>query len=272
VARAAAALKEALEREAWDGDWYRRAWFDDGTVLGSASNDECQIDSIVQPWAVISGVARHQRGAQAMAAIGRELIDKDDGLALLFTPRLTMWPHDPGHSKAYPPGIRGNGGQYIHAAAWSVIALARLAEGAKAADLFWQLNPINLPALGPSCGVTSWSPMSSPLMSMPLPITSGWGLDMVQALPGGCNARGSKASWVCSTRDRLCKSILASLTAGQASRWLRRGSAQLHIRVANPDGVTRGVARARMDGTLLIQRPLRFELPDDGLTHHSSLR
>ena len=129
----AAALKEALEREAWDGDWYRRAWFDDGSVLGSASNDECRIDSIVQSWAVISGVADAQRGAQAMAAVERELIDNDDGLALLFTPPFDHVAHDPGYIKAYPPGIRENGGQYTHAAAWSVIALARLGEGAKAA-------------------------------------------------------------------------------------------------------------------------------------------
>jgi cyclic beta-1,2-glucan synthetase len=268
VARAAAALKEALEREAWDGDWYRRAWFDDGTVLGSASNDECQIDSIVQPWAVISGVARHQRGAQAMAAIGRELIDKDDGLALLFTPRLTMWPHDPGHSKAYPPGIRGNGGQYIHAAAWSVIALARLAEGAKAADLFWQLNPINHARTRAELRRYKLEPYVIAVDVYASPHHVGMGVG---------HGTGS-AGWM--QRAGL-ESILGLQYEGSSlqidpcipNSWsgfeirLRRGSAQLHIRVANPDGVTRGVARARMDGTLLIQRPLRFELPDDGLTH-----
>ena len=139
----ASALQKALEREAWDGGWYRRAWFDDGTPIGSAASDECRIDSIAQSWAVMSGVANPERASRAMAAVERELIRGDDGLALLFTPPFDRTEHDPGYIKGYPPGIRENGGQYTHAAAWSVIAFARLGEGAKAASLFWMLNPIN---------------------------------------------------------------------------------------------------------------------------------
>ena len=139
----AAALQASLEREAWDGDWYRRGWFDDGTPLGSATSEECRIDSIAQSWAVISGAADPERAARAMAAVERELIRRKDGLALLFTPPFDKTPLDPGYIKGYPPGIRENGGQYTHAALWSVMAFAALGEGDKAAGLFSLLNPIN---------------------------------------------------------------------------------------------------------------------------------
>ncbi|HEU5482424.1 MAG TPA: glucoamylase family protein, partial [Sphingomicrobium sp.] len=132
-------LKDALELHAWDGDWYRRAWFDDGSVLGSATNGECRIDSIAQSWAVISEAAKPQRAAQAMAAVERELIDEDTGLALLFKPPFDHSARDPGYIKGYPPGIRENGGQYTHAATWSVIAFCALGQGSRAASLFWQL-------------------------------------------------------------------------------------------------------------------------------------
>ena len=125
-------LQAALESEAWDGDWYRRAWFDDGTPLGSATDDECRIDAISQSWAAISGAADAGRAARAMAAVERELIRPQDQLALLFTPPFDKTSLDPGYIKGYPPGIRENGGQYTHAALWSVIAFATLGEGDKA--------------------------------------------------------------------------------------------------------------------------------------------
>ena len=137
------ALKVALEREAWDGDWYARAYFDDGAVLGASANDECRIDSIAQSWAVLSGAASPGRAAKAMAALDRELIQRDNGLALLFAPPFDETALDPGYIKGYPPGVRENGGQYTHAAAWSVMAFAALGEGDKAAELFAMLNPIN---------------------------------------------------------------------------------------------------------------------------------
>ncbi len=124
-----AALQASLEREAWDGDWYRRGWFDDGTPLGSATSEECRIDSIAQSWAVISGAGDSARGARAMAAVERELIRPKDGVALLFAPPFDKTPLDPGYIKGYPPGIRENGGQYTHAGLWSVVAFAALARG-----------------------------------------------------------------------------------------------------------------------------------------------
>src|SRR5262249_51159325 len=117
--------------------------FDDGTPLGSVANSECRIDSIAQSWAVISGAGEPARAASAMAAVDKHLIRRDDGLALLFTPPFDHGPQDPGRIKAYPPGVRENGGQYTHAACWSVVALAMLGEGDRAAELFSLLNPIN---------------------------------------------------------------------------------------------------------------------------------
>ena len=139
----AARLRDALGREAWDGDWYRRGYYDDGTPLGSSASDECRIDSIAQSWSVISGAAEPARAARAMAAVEERLIRRGDGLALLFAPPFDLTPLDPGYIKGYPPGIRENGGQYTHAAAWSAIAFAALGDGDKAAELFSLLNPIN---------------------------------------------------------------------------------------------------------------------------------
>jgi cyclic beta-1,2-glucan synthetase len=136
-------LQEALEREAWDGEWYRRATYDDGTWLGSKDSGECAIDSIAQSWAVLSGAADPERAAAAMASLDARLIRREDGLALLFAPPFDRTPRDPGYIKGYPPGLRENGGQYSHAAMWAVLAFAKLGEGGKAMDLFALLNPIN---------------------------------------------------------------------------------------------------------------------------------
>ena len=139
----ALSLREALEREAWDGAWYRRATYDDGSWLGSKDSGECAIDSIAQSWAVLSGAADPARAATAMASLHEHLVRADDGLALLFTPPFDQTTRDPGYIKGYPPGIRENGGQYSHAAMWAVLAFAKMGEGGKAVDLFSLLNPIN---------------------------------------------------------------------------------------------------------------------------------
>jgi len=132
----AESVRESLERAAWDGEWYRRATFDDGTWLGSKQSDECCIDSIAQSWAVLSGAADPARAALAMASLEKHLIRSDDGLALLFTPPFDKTSHDPGYIKGYPPGLRENGGQYSHAAMWAILAFAKLGCGDKAAALF----------------------------------------------------------------------------------------------------------------------------------------
>ena len=139
----AQAVREAIERDAWDGEWYRRATFDDGTWMGSKDSDECRIDSIAQSWAVLSGAGDATRAATAMDSVERHLVRREDALALLFTPPFDRTPHDPGYIKGYPPGLRENGGQYSHAAMWAVLAFARMGATDRAVDLFALLNPIN---------------------------------------------------------------------------------------------------------------------------------
>ena len=140
--RQARDLGQALERSAWDSGWYRRAYYDDGTPLGSAENRECQIDSIAQSWAVLSGGADPARAIQAMEAVAHRLVRADDQLVLIFEPPFDETGHDPGYIKGYPPGIRENGGQYTHAALWTAWAFADLGRGDIAGEVFRMLNPI----------------------------------------------------------------------------------------------------------------------------------
>jgi cellobiose phosphorylase len=135
-------LREAIEREAWDGAWYRRAYFDDGTPLGSVGNPECQIDSIPQSWSVISG-GDSQRTRQALDSVASRLVRPDLGLIELFTPPFDRSSLNPGYIKGYIPGVRENGGQYTHAAIWAVMAFALRGDADKAWELFGMLNPVN---------------------------------------------------------------------------------------------------------------------------------
>ncbi len=127
----------------WDGEWYKRGYYDDGTPLGSAQNDECRIDSIAQSWAVISGAVPPRFAERAMDAVRANLIVRGSQIVLLFTPPFDHSAQEPGYIKGYPPGLRENGGQYTHAAVWVVIALAQLGSGDEAAELFHMLNPVN---------------------------------------------------------------------------------------------------------------------------------
>ncbi|MCY6371123.1 GH36-type glycosyl hydrolase domain-containing protein [Clostridium ganghwense] len=136
-------IKENLEKNAWDGNWYRRAYFDDGTPLGSIENDECQIDSLSQSWAVISNAGDKTRIKEAMNALEKYLIKEDIGMVFLLTPPFESGREEPGYIKGYVPGVRENGGQYTHAATWVVLAMTRLGYGDKAWKIYNMLNPIN---------------------------------------------------------------------------------------------------------------------------------
>ncbi|MBC7396069.1 MAG: DUF3131 domain-containing protein [Bdellovibrionales bacterium] len=136
-------LKKAIEEKAWDGDWYLRAFFDDGTPMGSAKSEECRIDSIAQSWGVLSGAGDPVRTARAMRAVDEHLVSPGDGLVKLFTPPFDHSPLDPGYIKGYLPGVRENGGQYTHAAIWTMMAYATLGDGDRAGELYALLNPIN---------------------------------------------------------------------------------------------------------------------------------
>lgn len=136
-------IRENIEENAWDGSWYRRAYFDNGIPLGSVQNDECQIDAISQSWAVISGAARESRAKEAVAALERNLIREDKGVMLLLTPAFDKSSLEPGYIKGYIPGVRENGGQYTHAAIWSILALAKMHHNDRAYRAFSMINPIN---------------------------------------------------------------------------------------------------------------------------------
>jgi len=127
----------------WDGEWYRRAYFENGSPLGSAQNEDGRIDSIAQSWAVLSGAARPGRAEQAMDSVRSHLIRRGPGVAALLAPPFDHGVEEPGYIKGYPPGIRENGGQYTHAASWVVMAVARLGAGDEAVELFHMINPIN---------------------------------------------------------------------------------------------------------------------------------
>ncbi|HSN14328.1 MAG TPA: hypothetical protein VLT61_06820 [Anaeromyxobacteraceae bacterium] len=135
-------LASALERT-WDGEWYRRGYYDDGAPLGSSQNDECAIDSIAQSWAVLSGTATARHAERAMDSVRTHLVRRGAQVVLLLAPPFDRSAQQPGYIKGYPPGVRENGGQYTHAAAWIVMALARLGSGDEAAELFHMLNPVN---------------------------------------------------------------------------------------------------------------------------------
>ena len=137
-----AALKAALESAGWDGGYYRRGYFDDGTPLGSKDQPHCQIDSIAQSWSVLSGQGEPERRTIAMNAVMERLVDREAGIIRLFTPPFEETDKDPGYIAAYPPGVRENGGQYTHAATWVVMALAKMGRGDDAWECFSLLNPV----------------------------------------------------------------------------------------------------------------------------------
>ena len=138
----AAQLHRNIEQHGWDGEWYRRAYFDDGTPLGSASNPECRIDSIVQSWSVLSGAADIERARLAMDALDKNLVHRDDAVIQLLTPPFDKSTPDPGYIKAYVPGVRENGAQYTHAAVWAVMAFAAMGDNRRAWELLSIINPV----------------------------------------------------------------------------------------------------------------------------------
>lgn len=136
-------LKKNIEKYGWDGNWYRRAYFDDGTPLGSAENEECRIDSLAQSWSLISGAGKPSRTKEAMESLETNLIKYDKGMVLLLTPPFYNSSLEPGYIKGYVPGVRENGGQYTHGAVWVIVAYCKMGMGNKAWKIFNMINPIN---------------------------------------------------------------------------------------------------------------------------------
>jgi len=267
--RHAAALLAAIERDAWDGQWYRRGWFDDGTPLGSAAGTECRIDSIAQSWAVFAGDGDAVRAERAMASVVDLLVDRTNGLVRLFTPPFDGAGSDPGYVQGYPPGIRENGGQYTHAAAWAVMAQAMLGHGNLASEMFAMLNPIARTST--RSGVHRYK-------VEPYVVCA----DVYSAAPlegrGGWTWYTGSAAWLHRAAiERIlgCRVHGATLLLDPCvpSTWprfairLRHHSARYHVVVENPLGKERGVVALELDGVALPAAPATVPLVDDGLAH-----
>ncbi len=264
----AARLRSSLEEEAWDGDWYRRAYFDDGTPLGSSINPECRIDSIAQSWSVIHGGAAHLRAQRAMASVEEYLVHRGDGLVLLFTPPFDKWEVDPGYIKGYLPGVRENGGQYTHAAIWCVIAFATLGDGDRAGELFSLLNPINHASTRAGVHryrVEPYVAAADVYSEAPHVGRGGW--TWYTGSAGWMYRAG--VEWILGFRLRGTRLVIDPCIP-RAWRGFEIGfryhSARYEIQVSNPNGVTKGVVGLTMDDTELAPDS-ELALLDDGATH-----
>jgi cyclic beta-1,2-glucan synthetase len=262
------ALKAALERSGWDGDWYRRAYYDDGTPLGSATNDECKIDSIAQSWGIMSGAAEPARGARAMEAVNTHLIRRPDNLVVLLTPPFDHTSHDPGYIKGYVPGIRENGGQYSHASVWTLIAFAAMGDGERASEIFRMLNPIdrsNSRAGAQKYKVEPYVVSGDIYAEAPHAGRGGW--TWYTGSAGWLYRAGME--WILGFRLRgMNLSIDPCIPRGWSgySITFRYHSAIYNIRVENPSSVARGVALTELDGNVL-RGSADIPLANDGATH-----
>jgi cyclic beta-1,2-glucan synthetase len=251
----------------WDGGWYRRAYFDDGTPLGSAQNEECRIDSLTQSWAVLSGAAQPRRAAQAIEAVRAHLVRRDAQLVLLLTPPFDRMAHDPGYIKGYLPGVRENGGQYTHAALWTVIALARLGLGDEAMELFHMINPINHMRTAEAVDRYQAEPyvVAADVYAHPMHVgrggwtwytgSSGWMYQAAIEALLGLRRHGSTFS--------VSPSIPAMWTT-YSLEWTIGGT-RYRIVVSNPEHRCRGVASATLDGAAVDSSAIPLE--QDGQTH-----
>ncbi|RBM08883.1 GH36-type glycosyl hydrolase domain-containing protein [Novacetimonas cocois] len=265
------ALAQALE-QTWDGDWYLRAYFDDGTPLGSHANVECQIDAISQSWAVLSNVAAPQRATHAMQSVLQRLTGKPPGLVLVLAPPFDVTGPDPGYIRGYPPGIRENGGQYTHAALWTVMAVARLGDGSRAHALFHDLLPITHALSLHEAEIYRLEPyvVAADIYSRP-----------PHERRGGWSWYTGSAGWM----QRVgCETLLGIRIEGEElvidpcipTSWegydvtILWRTARYVIRVHNPDHVSRGIRELDVDGKILGGTD-RVMMSDDGRTHAVSV-
>jgi cyclic beta-1,2-glucan synthetase len=266
----ARAFELALETKAWDGDWYRRAFYDDGTPLGTSADTECRIESMAQSWAVISGRGDAERAERAMRAVNENLVRPGEGFVTLFSEPFDKATHDPGYIKGYPPGLRENGGQYTHGSIWSLIAFAMLGDGDKAGELLEIFDPIrksdtseklrrykvepyvecaDVYSVAPHAGRGGWTWYSG---------SAGW---LYRAI----------VEWVLGLRvqgDRLrIEPCIPHRWKGFAMAY-RRGKTSWRIEVENPGHACHGVAAIELDGVTLQDSGAGVPLIDDGATHH----
>ncbi|MBU6476648.1 MAG: glycosyl transferase family 36, partial [Xanthomonadaceae bacterium] len=266
----ARALELALETKAWDGAWYRRAFYDDGTPLGTSADTECRVESMAQSWAVISGRGDAERAERAMRAVNENLVRPSEGYVALFSEPFDKTAHDPGYIKGYPPGLRENGGQYTHGSIWSLIAFAMLGDGDKAGELLEIFDPIrksdtaeklrrykvepyvecaDVYSVAPHTGRGGWTWYSG---------SAGW---LYRAI----------VEWVLGFRlhgDTLrIEPCIPRKWKGFRLTY-RRGNTAWRIEVENPGHACHGVAAIELDGVTLQDSGAGIPLTADGATHH----
>jgi cyclic beta-1,2-glucan synthetase len=266
VLAAADGYAEAVERSAWDGEWYRRAYFDDGSPLGSRTSDECKIDSIAQSWSVISGAGKPDRARIAMESLNKYLVREDARIITLLTPPFDKTTHDPGYIQGYLPGVRENGAQYTHAALWAVLATALQGDGNRAFELFQMLNPITHSDTPDGVDIYKVEPY---VVAADVYTAKG------HLGRGGWTWYTGSASWM--YRVAL-ESILGFQERGEMlfiepcipASWkeftieYRFGASTYEITVENPDGLQRGTVELTVDGN---GSEKGIQLRDDGKRH-----
>ncbi|MEO7149597.1 MAG: glycosyl transferase family 36 [Rhodanobacteraceae bacterium] len=262
-------LREALNAQAWDGAWFRRAYYDDGAPLGSKRDTECMIDSIAQSWSVLSGGGESEKTACAMRSVDEHLVREKDGLVALFAAPFDKTLHDPGYIKGYPPGIRENGGQYTHGSIWSAIAFAQLGDGDRAFELFRIFDPLSRTAtpdgvqrykvepyvvcadvysVAPHVGRGGWTWYSG---------SAGWLYRAGMETLLGFRLRGASL--------RLDPCIPKAWPGFDIA--FRYHSSCYTIRAENPQGVCRGIVSVELDGSKLKDASVAIPLADDGVQH-----
>jgi cyclic beta-1,2-glucan synthetase len=265
------ALRAAME-QAWDGQWYRRGYYDDGAPLGSKTSDECRIDTIAQSWSVMAGATDHRHATEAMNSVDRLLVDHDNRIARLFTPPFDHSTQNPGYIKGYPPGVRENGGQYTHGATWSIFAWAKLGDGDRAAALFDLLNPIRH---SDSAAAVERYKVEPYVVSA----------DVYSVAPhvgrGGWTWYTGSAAWLyragleavlgfrlLGDRLRIDPCIPKAWSGFRMTFQYRIGArvTRYEIGVENPEGICRGVSLVEIDGQTVIGDD-GVRLVDDGEVH-----
>jgi cyclic beta-1,2-glucan synthetase len=267
-------LQEALNTAGWDGAWYRRAYYDDGQVIGSASSDECQIDALAQAWAVISGVAPPERAESCLRSVEEHLVDNEVGLIRLLTPAFNKTPNDPGYIRGYLPGIRENGGQYTHGVLWYIRAMAESGRGSRAVELLRMLSPI-------------WHTRNEAEVNRyqtePYVVAADVYGEPPHVGRGGWTWYTGSAGWMFRV---AVESIMGFSTSGGdtivmnpsiSSEWkscklnyrLPGEQTSYHITIENPNGKQTGVTSALLDGrpVPIVQGAARIPLLHDNAAH-----
>jgi cyclic beta-1,2-glucan synthetase len=270
--RSEVARLETMLDLTWDGEWYRRGYDDDGRPLGSAQNAECQIDSIAQSWAVLSGAVPARRADRAMDSVRTHLVRRGAQVLLLLAPPFDRSEQDPGYIKGYPPGVRENGGQYTHAALWVVMAMAKLGSGDEAVELFHMLNPINH---------TRTTADVERYQGEPYVVAGDVCAHPAHAGRAGWTWYTGSAGWMYRVGIESILGLRRHASTFEVdpcvpASWpdyaivWRLGQTRYEISVSNPEGRCRGVAEARLDGAQVD--PHAIPLVNDGATHQVQVR